>query len=369
MARHVDRADLLEPEVPLGVRVQERPHEAAARAVDVHRDVDPALLLDAQQEVVDADDVVGVTGERRPDDRGDADRVLVEVGLHVVGPDDVLAVLQRDDPRLDVEVAAELVPHDVHVAAEDEVRPVGRLALGLAPLAPLPLQRERAEHDRLRRALRPRARRLARGVEEAREHPDAALLDLRGLRVLGVIDEVAVQVGGDQLARLRLHPRGDERGEVAHRLPVELELLADQAQRIETAHAVLGQRVVGRRLGEEPVAVGAPSASSSDARRAWCASCRVMSGPPGIGRMVGRPQQDGADEEARGAERRGPVGGGEVEDRPRVRHDVRRDRGHHEQHAAREVDHGHVPPPALVRSAGRDAVGERRRRRGSRRTR
>ena len=31
-------------------------------------------------------------------------------------------------------------------------------------------------------------------VEEVGEHPDAALLDLGGARVLGVVDEVAVQV-------------------------------------------------------------------------------------------------------------------------------------------------------------------------------
>ena len=36
--------------------------------------------------------------------------------------------------------------------------------------------------------------RLAGGVEEAGEHPDAALLDLGRARVLGVVDEVAVEV-------------------------------------------------------------------------------------------------------------------------------------------------------------------------------
>ena len=126
MARHVDRAHLLEAEVPLRVGVEERPHEAAARPVDVQRHVEALLVAQADQQVVDPDDVVGVPGERRPEHRGDADRVLVDVRLHVLGPDRVLVGLQRDDPRLDVEVAAELLPHHVHVAAEHEVRPVGR---------------------------------------------------------------------------------------------------------------------------------------------------------------------------------------------------------------------------------------------------
>ena len=171
------------------------------------------------------------------------------------GPIVYLSLLQRDDPRLDVEVAAELLPHDVHVAAEHEVRPVGGLAGRLAALAPLPLQRQRAEHDRLGGALRARAGRLARRVEQVGEHPDAALLDLGRLRVLGVVDEVAVQVLGDDALRLGLHPRRHERGEVAHRDAVEHELLADQPHRVDGAHALLGQRVVGRRLEQEPVAV------------------------------------------------------------------------------------------------------------------
>ena len=129
------------------------------------------------------------------------------------------------------------------------------LARLLAPLAPLPLQRQRAEHDRLGRALRARAGRLAGGVEQVGEHPDAALLDLRRLRILGVVDEVPVQVLGDDPLRLGLHPRRHEGREVALRDPVEHELLADQAHRVDRAHAVLGQLVVGGGLEQEAVAV------------------------------------------------------------------------------------------------------------------
>ena len=194
-------------------------------------------------------------GERRPEHGGDADRVLVDVRLHVLRPDRVLVGLERDDPRLDVEVAAELLPHHVDVAAEHEVRPVGRLAGRLAALAPLPLQRQRAEHDRLRGALGARAGRLARRVEEVGQHADAALLDLGGLRILGVVDEVAVQVLRDHPLRLRLHPRRHERRQVAHRDAVEHQLLPDQPHRVDRPHPVLGQLVVGRRLEQEPIAV------------------------------------------------------------------------------------------------------------------
>ena len=42
------------------------------------------------------------------------------------------------------------------------------------------------------------AGRLAGRVEEVGEHADAALLDLGRDRILGVVDEVAVEVLGDQ---------------------------------------------------------------------------------------------------------------------------------------------------------------------------
>ena len=250
------------------------------------------------------DDVVGVARERRAEHGGDADRVLVDVRLHVLGADRVLVGLQRDDPRLDVEVAAELLPHHVHVAAEHEVRPVGRLARRLAPLAPLPLQRQRAEHDRLRGALGARAGRLARRVEEVGEHADAALLDLRRLRVLGVVDEVAVEVLGDDPLRLGLHPRRHERRQVAHRDAVEHQLLADQPHRVDRAHPVLRQRVVGRRLEQEAVAVLGRRDLSS------CSSTAGRSAPlVGVGGISGCWRTDMF--EPRG------IGDGDAEDRPR----------------------------------------------------
>jgi hypothetical protein len=196
-----------------------------------------------------------VAGEGGAEDGGDADRVLVDVGLDVLGPDHVLVLAQADDPRLDVEVAAELFPDDVDVAAEDEVRPVDGLARRFAPLPPLPLQRERAEHDRLRGALGAAAGRLPRRVVEVGEHPHAALLDLGGDRVLGVVDEVAVEVLADDPGGLRLHPGGDEGREVAVRVPLQRQFLVDQPHRVERRHPALRELAVGRVLDEEAVAV------------------------------------------------------------------------------------------------------------------
>src|SRR5438067_13807786 len=94
-----------------------------------------------------------MSGEGGAQDDRDADRVLVDVRFDISWADRVLVGFQRHDARFDVEVAAELLPYDVHVAAENEIRLVDTLAFGLHAVTPLPLQGQRAEHDRLGGAL------------------------------------------------------------------------------------------------------------------------------------------------------------------------------------------------------------------------
>ena len=212
-------------------------------------------------------------------------------GSHVVGADRVLARLQRHDPRLDVEVAAELLPDDVHVAAEHQVRARRRRAGGLAALAPVPLQGETAEHDRLGRSLGPGARRLAGRVEEIGEHPDAALLDLGRAGILGVVDEVAVQVRGDDLLGLRLHPRRHEGRQVPGRITLQCQVLGHQPQRVLGRNAGLRELPARNLLGDEPVAeqryVGIRRLVIS-----WTSLLlrRVLKG--GSGRIPRRPRSD-----------------------------------------------------------------------------
>ena len=214
----------------------------------------PRSFLTSRSSVVDPDDVVHVPGEGRAEHGRDADRVLVEVRLHVLGADRVLVLLQRHDPWLDVEVAAELLPHHVDVTSEHEVRSLRREVLCLPALLPLPLQGQGAEHDRLGRPLGAAAGGRAGRVEQVGQHPDAALLDLGRDRVLGMVDEVAVQVLGDDPLGLRLHPGRDEGGQVSLRITFEVEVLVDQPHRIGRAHPALGERGRRRRFGQEPVA-------------------------------------------------------------------------------------------------------------------
>src|SRR5215212_11065195 len=91
-------------------------------------------------------------------------------------------------------------------------------------------------------------------MEEVGEHPDAALLDLGRARVLSVVDEVAVEVSGDDPLCLRLHPRGDERGQVVRRVTFDREVLEHQPHRVGGGHTFGGKLTAGDILGDKAIA-------------------------------------------------------------------------------------------------------------------
>ena len=272
------------------------------------------------------------------------------------GPIVYLPGCERHDPRLDVEVAAELLPDDVHVAAEDQVGVRRRPPGGLLPGAPVPLQRQGAEHDRLGRALGARPGGLARRVEQVGEHPDAALLDLGRARVLGVVDEVAVQVLGDDPLRLRLHPGGDEGGQVAGRVALEGEVLAHEAHRVDRAHpACPGTSRLGTSCGDEAVAEQCGVGVGRDG--SWsCASPWDGRGGRGSGVEVGgRPGRAASARRQAGSIRAAPTRKQTAPSRvpataTRVSStssvlgsDVAGQRRGHEQHRAEHVEPGDPP--------------------------
>ena len=100
---------------------------------------------------ISLDRLVGAV-ERRPEDRHDADRVLVARRHRALGGQAGAAGADRHEPRLDVPVAAELLPADLHVGAHHQVRPVVRQAGAAAPLRPAALERHAGEHRGLARA-------------------------------------------------------------------------------------------------------------------------------------------------------------------------------------------------------------------------
>ena len=116
----------------------------------------------------------------------------------------------------------------------------------LAALPPPPQQRHAAEHARLARPGGRAAggRLLGRRVPQVGQDADAARLELRGLRVLILVDHVLGQAFRHQLRGLRFHPGGHERGQVEPGVAVQHQLVPYHLQRGVRQHAVLGQLVL-----------------------------------------------------------------------------------------------------------------------------
>ena len=291
----------------------------------------------------------------------------------LLGREGEAVALHRHEPHLDVPVVGELLPADLDVDAHDEVRLVGRLALGRAPLLPAPLEREPAEHRRLARAGRRAAGRLlgVGRVPEPAEHVDAAHLELRGLRVLVLVDHVLVEALGHQLLGLRLHPRRHERREVHARVAVEHQLVVDDLVRDVRGH-VVGGHLVPRDAAASLELEDRQDRQVARLRRSGSFGCVSVIGGSFVvwvtaGSRAARrsasseagerrgSRSSGADQEAERSERGEHVRAGEVDRASGRRNDVRRDRRDAERDAAGEVDGGDPPVARPARRAATTA--------------
>ena len=90
-----------------------------------------------------------------------------------------------------------------------------------------------------------------RRVPQPAEDVDAARLDLRGLRILVLVDHVLVEALGHEPLGLRLHPRRDKRREVQAGVAVEHQLVVDDLVGDVRRHLTVGQLVTRNALALE----------------------------------------------------------------------------------------------------------------------
>ncbi len=237
----VDRGHPGQPEVPHQVRVQERRDHRPGRAVDVDRDVRAAAGGQLVERRGDVGDRLVAAVEGRAEDRDDADRVLVAMRDRLGRAEVQPVALDGHQPRLDVPVAAELLPADLHVGAHDQVRLAGGVVAG--PGRPPALQGHPGQHAGLARSGGgTTGRDVGFGrVPQVGEDRHAPVLDGRGLRVLVLVDHVLVDGLGHQLVGLRLHPGRDEGGQVQPGAAVEQQLVVHQLVGDVGRDGMLGQ--------------------------------------------------------------------------------------------------------------------------------
>ena len=78
----------------------------------------------------------------------DHDGIFVTQSQRLFRAHQQTVTFERNLPDLDIEIAAELVPADLH-RSTNQIRPVGRFALRAHPGSPAPFRRQTAEHSGL----------------------------------------------------------------------------------------------------------------------------------------------------------------------------------------------------------------------------
>jgi hypothetical protein len=162
-------------------------------------------LLD--QQIIDRLGILVFTGVCGAENHADTNGVLIDQINRLNRVNHVSVIGAIHILLLDVKVPCGLFPAHLHGAVHDDVRARPVLALGLALVLPLLLHGQGRQHDGLGRADGRRAHGVVAvlvdgRVEQARNHVDAAVLDVGRLRVLLVVDEVFAKGLGHELLGL-----------------------------------------------------------------------------------------------------------------------------------------------------------------------
>lgn len=199
VAGDVDGDDLFTSEIPLEVGDDKGGDETTAGSIDVDGDIHAPL----NQEVVDGLDILVLTSVSGTENSTDTDGVLVAKVNSLIGVQDEAIGGAHDELLLNLKVSRRLFPADLDGGGHDNVGFQGALALGDAAVLPFPLHGQDGEHDGFRGADGGGADGSTWGsVEEVADHVDAAVLDVGGLRVLFIIDEVLGEGLGHELLSL-----------------------------------------------------------------------------------------------------------------------------------------------------------------------
>ena len=112
------------------------------------RDIEVLVARQTIQGLGDLCNRFVLAGESDAEGRHHADCILIDPLQYLFRRHAQPAVLKRDLPQFDVEVAGEFVPTHLHRAGDD-VRSIRWFSGRFHPLAPFVLQRQAAQHARL----------------------------------------------------------------------------------------------------------------------------------------------------------------------------------------------------------------------------
>lgn len=153
----------------------------------MNRHVDFAV----DKKVIQRLDVFVLAGVSRAKDGTNTDGILITKVDSLFGINNVAIRVAIDEPFFDLEITHRLLPDDLHGRRHDHVGFVDRFPVSQATRLPALLHSEHGEHDGFRRAdSRGAHRNASRGMEEVSDDADATVLDISGLGIFFIVDEV-----------------------------------------------------------------------------------------------------------------------------------------------------------------------------------
>ena len=191
VARGVNGNDFLKAEIPLQLWNDEGSYESTRRSIDVDNSIN--VLLD--QQIVDRLRIFVFARVCRAQDNTNTNRILVNHGNRLLGVNHVSLRRAENVFLLNLKVSSCLLPAYLHGRAHDDIGLVSGLAGCNAGVLPALLHGEDSEHDGFRGSDSRGADcggivTGGGGIEEAADHRHAAVLDVGGLGVFFVVDEV-----------------------------------------------------------------------------------------------------------------------------------------------------------------------------------
>ena len=191
VAGGVDRDHLLESEIPLQFRNHEWSHESSRSSINVNDRIN--LLLD--QQIINLLSILVLSCVSCAKNDADTNGILVNQVDGLLGINDISLRCAVNIFLLDLEISGRLLPADLNCRAHDNVWLIPRLASSLTSILPALLHGQNSQHDRLRGS-HSRGTDCSssffvdRGIEESADHRHTAVLDVGGLGVFFVVDEI-----------------------------------------------------------------------------------------------------------------------------------------------------------------------------------
>lgn len=246
-------------------RMGKRSNESRTRRIHMYRNRVPRLSLILIQDIGNLLHRLIMPRIGTAQNNKDPNRILIDIPPHQLRIEPVLALLGHlQNPRLDIEVPRKLLQRHLRIGAHDNIR-LGDILILRAPLLlPIPLHREPAEVNRLRRTYRRSADgiltlplSLLGSTPEIRDHRHAPGMDGHERRVLIRVGQILGHILRQEGVGLALHVRAHEAGEVEIRPPVQVQLVLEDladgggggavARDAELGDLLLGD--VARRVG------------------------------------------------------------------------------------------------------------------------